>query len=402
MNHNNVNKHALIFGFISVFLTGVGLTIVNPVIPFLVVPYVNESQQATIVTFLAAAYAAALFLAAPILGNLSDRFGRRPVLLISLLGAALGYLIFGIGGSLALLFLGRIIDGLTGGEIAALFAYFADITPPQKRTRFFGWISATVGIGTALGPVIGGILANWGNNMPFFVGAVICLLNATYGFIFMPETLPLDKRKQKITWHHLNPLQQLIKILTLPVINRILFTGFLLWLPNGGLQAIFSQFSIDTFAWKPTLIGVMFAMIGILDIFSQTLIMPVLLRHFSDQKIISLGMIAEIFGYFFIGMAYLAHTSSIFVGGMILFSLGDAIFCPAFNGLLSKMTAENSQGQVQGGAQSIQALARIIGPLLIGQLYRITPISPAIAGVFFILCALLFLKHQKLPVPLEK
>lgn len=396
MNRTNTNKHALIFGFISVFLTGVGLTIVNPVVPFLVAPYVMPSQQATIITFLAAAYAAALFFAAPVLGALSDHFGRRPVLLISLLGAALGYLIFGIGGSLWCLFLGRIIDGLTGGEIAAIFAYFADITPSQKRTQYFGWISATVGIGTALGPVIGGVLATFGNSVPFFIGAIICLLNAGYGFIFMPETLPLNQRNHNMSWHHLSPIRQLTKILTLPVINRILFTGFLLWLPNGGLQAIFSQFSIDTFAWKPALIGLIFAMMGILDIFSQSLIMPFLLQHFSDQKIISLGMIAEVLGYFFIGTAYLTHASSIFVGGMILFSLGDAIFGPAFNGLLSKITAESSQGQVQGGAQSIQSLARIIGPLLIGQLYRLTPLSLALSGIIFILCALFSLKQLEI------
>ncbi|BCA86198.1 tetracycline resistance MFS efflux pump [Enterococcus saigonensis] len=395
MNHSYSNKHALIFGFISVFLTGLGLTIVNPVLPFLVAPYVKVSQQASVVTCLAAAYATALFLAAPILGALSDHFGRRPILIISLIGAAIGYSIFGVGGSLRLLFLGRIIDGITGGEIAAIFAYFADITPVEKRTHYFGWISAIVGIGTALGPVIGGLLANFGNNTPFFVGAAISILNAAYGFFFMPESLPQERRSQNISFQRLNPLKQLVTILKLPIINRLLFTAFLLWLPNGGLQSIFSQFSIDTFAWKPTIIGLMFSLIGILDIVSQTFLMPLLLKHFSDQKIISLGMIAEIFGYLFIGSAYLTQRTIIFVLGMIIFSLGDAIFNPAFNGLLSKSADENRQGQVQGGAQSIQALARIIGPIVVGQLYHFSHFSPAVLGVVFIFCSFLFLQQSK-------
>lgn len=401
MNHSYSNKHALIFGFISVFLTGLGLTIVNPVLPFLVAPYVKVSQQASVVTCLAAAYATALFLAAPILGALSDHFGRRPILIFSLIGAAIGYSIFGVGGSLWLLFLGRIIDGITGGEIAAIFAYFADITPFEKRTQYFGWISAIVGIGTALGPVIGGLLANFGNSTPFFVGAAISLLNAAYGFFFMPESLSQERRSQNISFQKLNPLKQLLTILKLPIINRLLFTAFLLWLPNGGLQAIFSQFSIDTFAWKPAIIGLMFSLIGILDILSQTFIMPLLLKHFSDQKIISLGMTAEIFGYLFIGSAYLTHQAIVFVLGMIIFSLGDAIFNPAFNGLLSKSADENTQGQVQGGAQSIQALARIIGPIVAGQLYRFSHFSPAVLGVVFISCALNFLRQIKIPLPVK-
>lgn len=144
----SINKHALTFGFISVFLTGMGLTIVIPVLPFLVKSYTsNPSAQATAVTLLSSIYALSVFLAAPVLGALSDRYGRRPVLIISLLGSALGYFVFGLGGALWVLFLGRIIEGLTGGEISAIFAYFADITPSNERTKYFGWIMRLSGLG---------------------------------------------------------------------------------------------------------------------------------------------------------------------------------------------------------------------------------------------------------------
>lgn len=392
MNKATLNPHAVIFGFISVFLTGLGLTIVTPLLPFMVAPYASTSHQATVVTLLAAAYAAALFVAAPVLGALSDRFGRKPVLLLSLVGAAVGYVIFGIGGSLWLLFIGRIIDGLTGGEIAALFAYFADITPPQQRTRYFGWISAVVGIGTALGPLIGGFLAGFGNSVPFFVGAAISLLNAVYGFFFMPETLDPAKRSFAIRLSHLNPFSQLHGLFLLPNVKRLLLAGFLLWLPNGSLQAIFSQLSLDSFSWQPAVIGLMFAMIGIMDILVQTFVMPSLLRVLNDKQITRLGMLSEINGYLLLLLSIPGKSPLFYSVGMILFSFGDAVFGPAYNGLLSKSANQAQQGQLLGGAQSIQALARVAGPLLGGQLYLFSHATPALMGILGIGTALFVLK----------
>lgn len=146
-----MDKHALIFGLISVFLIGIGFSIITPVIPFLVEPYVvHPNNQAIIVTLLISVYAVCMFFSAPILGALSDRFGRRPLLLFSLLGAAIGFLVFGIGGSLWVLFAGRIIEGITGGSISTIFAYFADITPKEQRTKYFGWVSAIAGVGSVM------------------------------------------------------------------------------------------------------------------------------------------------------------------------------------------------------------------------------------------------------------
>lgn len=395
MNHS-INKHALSFGFLSVFLTGLGLTIVSPVLPFLVTNYTDDPKmQATAITLLTAIYAFSVFLAAPILGALSDRYGRRPVLILSLLGSALGYFIFGFGGALWVLFLGRTIEGMTGGEISALLAYFADITPVNERTKYFGWISAVVGIGTAIGPILGGVLATFGNSVPMYVGTLITIFNAVYGYFFMPESLAKEKRTTNISLKKLNPFTQLASVLSFTSIKWLLISGFLIWLPNGSLQAIFSQFSIDTFSWKPMLIGLTFSIIGLLDIFSQIVIMPRLLRFLTDKKIALIGISSEIVGYCFLVFSSLFAVPTIFIIGIIFFGLGDSLFGPSFSGMLSKSVTANEQGRIQGSSQSIQALARVIGPLIGGQLYSLlSHTMPAIMGIILLVLSAMILVRR--------
>ncbi|MCF8888871.1 MULTISPECIES: MFS transporter [Priestia] len=394
----SINKHPLTFGFITVFLTGLGLTIVSPVLPFLVKTYTSSpSSQATAVTLLTSIYALSVFLAAPVLGALSDRYGRRPVLIISLIGSAFGYFIFGLGGSLWILFLGRTIEGLTGGEVSAIFAYFADITSSNERTKYFGWISAVVGVGTALGPIIGGALATFGNSVPMYAGTVITLLNAIYGYFFMPESLEKSRRSFSISVRELNPFIQLSKVFSFKSVKWLLIAGFLVWIPNGSLQAIFSQFSIDTFAWQPIFIGLTFSIIGVLDIFSQTIIMPRLLKFLTDKKIALLGMISQIIGFILISISALTDFYFVFIVGMIFFGLGDSVFGPSFNGMLSKSVSDSEQGHILGGAQSIQSLARFIGPIIGGQLYSVVShTTPAVMGVVLIGISTLVLskKHR--------
>ena len=393
-----MNKHALSFGFISVFLTGLGLTIVSPVLSFLVANYTDDSNaQATAITLLTAVYACSVFIGAPILGSLSDRYGRRPILIISLFGSAIGYFIVGVGGALWVLFLGRIIEGVTGGEISAIFAYFADITLISERTKYFGWISAVVGIGTATGPLIGGALATFGDNVPMYVGACITLCNAIYGYFFMPESLIQSKRTTSISLKKLNPFSQLVRIFSFASVKWLLLSGFLIWIPNGSLQSIFSQFSIDTFVWKPMMIGFSFSIIGFLDIFSQAVIMPRLLRFLTDKKIALFGISSEIIGYCFIACSAFLAVPMIFIIGMIFFCLGDSVYGPSFNGMLSKSVSDNEQGRIQGSSQSIQALARVIGPVIGGQLYSwVSHTVPAIMGVILLVLssALLYQRYQ--------
>lgn len=385
-----VDKKALVFGLISAFLCGIGFTIISPVVPFLVQPYTNSpEEQAIVVTMLTSVYAICVFFAAPGIGALSDRYGRRPLLLACLLGSAIGYLVFGIGGALWVLFAGRIIEGVTGGSISTIFAYFADITPREHRSKYFGWLSAFSGVGCVIGPTVGGLLAKFGYSVPMYFGAIITLLNVIYGFLYMPESLDKKNRLKEITLARLNPFIQLANVLSVKNLKRLLVSAFLLWIPNGSLQSVFSQFTIDTFNWKPAIIGLVFSIMGIQDIISQGFIMPKLLRKLSDRQIAILGMTSEIIGYSFIAASALFSFYPIFIVGMFIFGFGDSIFGPSFNGMISKAVDSSEQGRIQGGSQSIQSLARIIGPIIGGQIYvSLGHAAPAFMGMILIAVAI--------------
>ena len=375
------NKHSKVFGYVSVLFTGLGFTIVSPVLPFLTLPYSHSiHQQAFYITLLMSVYALAAFLSAPILGSLSDHFGRHPILIISLLGSSIGY-------SIWMLFLGRIIEGLTAGEISTLYAYFADITEPNERTKVFGWMGALVGIGTTLGPIIGGLLAELGNSVPIFIGALFTFLNAVYGYTFMLESLPIKKRSVDLSFSHVRPFHQLQQLFKISSVIPLLTAGFAVWLAAGSLQSIFSQFSIDAFQWKAGLVGLSFSLIGILDTVSQLFIMPRLLKKFSEQQITRIGMFSEILAYLFITLSGILLLPILFLFGIICYGFGDSIFTPVFNGQLSNSVSDNQQGLVMGGTQSIQSLSRVIGPLIAGQLYAAAPFLPTVFGFLLMIFA---------------
>ncbi|MBC1589666.1 MFS transporter [Listeria welshimeri] len=391
-----IDIKTLLFGLIAVFLCGMGFSIIMPVVPFLVAPYVNNSsEQALMVTLLTSVYALCVFFAAPGLGALSDRFGRRPVLLLCFIGSAIGYFIFGLGGALWVLFLGRIIEGITGGSISTLFAFFADITPQENRTKYFGWVSAAAGAGAALGPAFGGFIAHFGYAMPFFFGVAITLLNFLFGYFYMPESLKKEHRLKSIPLMRLNPFSQLLNILTIKNLGRLLISGFFIWVPNGSLQAVMSQFAIDSFSWKPVLIGMMFSIMGIQDILSQAFIMPKLLLKLTDKQIAIFGMIAEIIGYTLIAASSIFAFAPLLIIGMFIFGFGDSIFGPSFNGMVSKSASANEQGRIQGGSQAIQSLARIIGPIIGGQIYiTLGHAAPAVMGIILIIAAVFILSKR--------
>lgn len=341
------------------------------------------------VTLLTSVYAACVFVAAPVLGALSDKYGRRPLLLLCLLGSALGYFVFGLGGALWVLFAGRIIEGISGGSISTIFAYFADILPPEQRTKYFGWMSAVAGAGSILGPSVGGLLAKFGYPVPMFFAALVTLVNAGYGFLFMQESLDKQKRRVEISWLRLNPFSQLAGLLSVKNLNRLLVSAFLLWVPVGSLQGILSQFTVDQFNWQPAVIGLMFSIMGLQDILSQAFVMPRLLRKYSDKQIAALGMAAEIAGYSLFALSAWASSYLLCIAGMFVFGFGDSIFGPSFNGMLSKSAAAGEQGRVQGGSQSVQALARMAGPLIGGQIYvSLGPAAPAGMGIILVTAAL--------------
>ena len=395
MNKNH--HHALIFGLITTFLMGLGFTIITPVVPFMVAPFATHRAQALIVTALTAIYALCTFVAAPALGALSDHFGRKPILLLSLAGSAIGYLIFGLAGSLSLLFVGRIIDGLTGGNIVTLFAYFADITIEENRTKVFGWTAASVGVGTISGPTVGGLLAHFGNGAPFLFGALISLANLLYGAFVMKESLTKQHRTSNFSITALNPFTQLFNLFKLKNLSRLLIAGILLWLPNGALQGIISQFSLDNFAWEPVFIGLAISIMGLMDILTQIFIMPKLLKIASENQLIKLAIACELIAYVLYTLSALTEIWPIFIIAMVIFGFGDSIFGTAFNGQLSKSASPSQQGQLQGGSQALQSLTRVAGPLIGGQLYTtLGSAAPMIFGFVLLLGALYLLKSKKI------
>ena len=234
-----------------------------------------------------------------------------------------------------------------------------------------------------------GVLAKFGDTVPMYFGAIITLINVVYGIKYMPESLDKNNRLKEITFVRLNPFAQLANILSMKNLKWLLVSAFLLWIPNGSLQSIFTQFTMDTFSWKPALIGLMFSILGFQDIVSQSFIMPKLLIKLSDKQIAILGMVSEIIGYSFIAASALFSLYPLLIIGMLMYGFGDSIFGPSFNGMLSKSVSSSEQGRIQGGSQSIQALARMIYPILGGQIYvSLGHAAPAFMGMILIVAAI--------------
>ncbi|MEO8395010.1 MAG: MFS transporter, partial [Chloroflexota bacterium] len=325
------------------------------------------------------------FIAAPGLGILSDRFGRRPILLFCMLGSALGYLMFGIGGSLAVLFLARIIDGITGANFSVAFAYIADLTPPDERGKFFGWVGAIAGIGFIFGPAIGGLLAKIDLSAPLYFAAAITFANLLFGLLFMPESLDKAHRETHIEIARLNPLSALGQVLAVPQLRWLLIAIFLYYLPFAALTGIIGLFAKDALNWDAAAIGSLFALVGISDIVVQGLLLPRLLKRFGEGKVVVGGLIGQLVGYVLAASVVVVPSPLLMYLGVLILAAGDGLLGPALGGLLSRAAGSRSQGQVQGGSQSMQALARIIGPLGGGELYdRVGHATPYLSGVGFV------------------
>jgi len=379
------NPKAWLFALLTAFLSTMGISIIAPVVPFLVQPYVSDPKAlALIVGALTSAYAICQFIAAPALGALSDRYGRRPILLLCLLGSVIGYLLFGIGGALWVLFLGRIIDGLTGGNLSTLFAYVADITPPSERGQYFGKVGAATGVGFMVGPLIGGLAARVGYTAPLFVGAAITLANTIWGYFFMPESLDQTQRAAALRVAQINPFRQLRDVFAIAHLRWLLLATFLNVLPFAVLQSNVAVLAKDTLNWQPAAIGMVYFGVGLQDIVTQGVLVQRLLPKFGDIKVAIGGMATEIAGYLLIAASAYAG-SALLILGVVLFASGEAVLGPALGGLISRTVNPREQGRVQGGNQSVQALARVAGPVLGGQLYTsLGPSAPYLSGALLV------------------
>ena len=377
---------AFMFITFSAFLAVVGIGIIIPVIPFIVQQYIPGASDKSIafnVGLLTSIYSFCQFFAAPGLGALSDKFGRRPVLLLCLIGSAIGYFLFGIGGSIAILFLSRIIDGLTGGDISTMFAYISDVTKPEERGKLFGFIGATVGVGFMIGPSIGGLMAHISLSAPFYLAGVVTLLNAAFGYFVLPESLKKEHRMTDFSLHHLNPFAQLLSVLSNTTIRVLLFVGFFYFLPFAQLQGIGGVFSKDVLHWSPGNIGFMFLVVGIVDIFTQGVFSQKLMTRFGELKLTVAGLAVTGLAYALNASNVIFHSSMFAYFNVIIFAFGGGLIEPAIGSLISRAASPREQGRVQGANQSLQSITRIVGPLLAAFLYSIGPAGP------YIVCALL-------------
>jgi len=378
-----------------VLMNGIGMTVIFPLLPFLLGNYLHASQIVVGMSALASVFAACTFLAAPIFGALSDRYGRKKILIISLLGSVIGYTLFGIGGALWVLFLGRIIDGLTAGNISTLFAYIADSTEPQERTKWFSYIGAAMGIGCMIGPALGGPLGAISITLPFFVTAGIMFLSIICTYFFLPESLSPEKRSTNFSIKSFNNFGQFKDIFTMKEARALIIVGGFFYVGLGIYQFNFSIFLKDIFSWGPALIGGMFTIIGACDIISRVALLPFLLKKFSERNIGIVGLFGLALG---LGLIILSvHISSpvLIIAAVISITLGEGLFDPSYNGRLSQSVNESSQGKLQGVNQSLQSAYRVLVPLAAGAIYSLSPgILYGLATCIMIVSLILFSKLQ--------
>ena len=384
-------RKAITFLVVTAFLNTMGIGILGPVGPFIVQHYVsNQNVLATVVGWLISVYSICQFIAAPALGLLSDRFGRRPLLLICLFGSAVGYALFGLGGALWVLFLGRIIDGLTGGNMGILFAYIGDLSEPQERGKYFGLFGAVSGIGFIVGPTVGGLTSLFGIQVPVYIAVAITLANMVWGYFYLPESLSKEHRAVHTSLVELNPLKQLRGVFALPQLRWLMLAVFLFAFPFAIYQAMTTVLIKDSLGWNAASIGMIYLVLGVMDILMQGLLVGRLLPIFGEIKLAVGGLVCEMIAYVLIGSIALVPSQAFLWVGIVCFGVGSGLLEPSLMSLVSQAVGPREQGIVQGGGQSLQSLARILGPLWGGFLYaRSGHASPYWSAAVIVILAIL-------------
>lgn len=346
------SRSPLIIIFVTVFIDLVGFGIVIPVLPIYAQKF--NASEATIGVLLAA-YSAMTFLFSPILGRISDRVGRRPVLLASIIGTSIGFLIMGVADSLILLFAGRILDGITGGNISTAQAYIADVTPPEKRSSAMGLIGAAFGLGFIFGPAIGGILSHYSLAAPFFFSAALAAANAVALYFFLPESLTDENRAQAGR----ASIREIFRESGTWQLAAVFATYFFSTLAFSLLTATYTLFSSKRFHLDVTHNGYIFACQGLIGALIQGALLGRLIKLFGEKTLVIVGAVGLMAGLF-----WLPLTQSVpqLLAASACFAIGYSFATPVLNGLASKSVHPASQGRVLGALSSAASLARIIGP----------------------------------------
>jgi len=365
------DKRAWIMLIVLTMLTVIGMTVVLPVLPFVVLQYVShEGDLAIWVGVLEAVNGLCAFLVAPFLGRLSDRFGRRPVIIAAAFGAAFAMTLFGIGGAIWVLVLARVIQGVTAGDLPALFAYLADITPPEKRAQRFGLLGALSGIGMMIGPAIGGLLAAVSLQLPVFLTAAVALTIAILSIFLLPESLKPENRIERISIREIQPFGVFTEAFGRKELRGLMIGFGLLALPFGFFVNNFSVLALDSISWGPTQIGLLTAGVGIIDILIQGVLLGILLPRIGERGVIISGIVAQTIGL--VGLAVVASVFAqpwVFIVGALMLAAGQGAATAALDGAMSNAVGDDEQGWLGGATQSLNAAMNTAAPLIAGALY---------------------------------
>ena len=371
-------RWAVGFIFVTVLLNSIGFGIILPVLPELIVDITGDPvhEAARYGGWLAFAYASMQFIFSPLAGNLSDRFGRRPVLLVSLFVFGIDYLIMGLAPTLAWLFVGRVIAGTSATSFGIANACIADLFPPDRRAQNFGLIGAAFGVGFILGPVIGGFLGEFGPRTPFFVTAGIAFANALFGLFAIPETLKEEDRRP-FRFARANPLGAFRQVGRFPLVTGILGAYFLYMLAHDSLPAIWAFYTMDRYGWAPREVGFSLGVVGVCMLIVQGFLIRKIIPLLGSKRTAYVGLGLAIVAFFGYSLSSVGWAMYIW----IVVGAGSGLIMPAMNGIMSRQIPANAQGELQGLLGSVASSTFIISPVVMTQLFAYFS-SPA-APVYF-------------------
>lgn len=380
-------SRSALFIVATIFIDAIGFGIVIPVLPRLVmeISQFGLADAIAIGGWMSLVYAGAQFLFGPVMGNLGDRFGRRPVLLLTLGGLALDYLLMAAATTLPLLFLGRLLSGVFGSSYGPAQAALADITPPEDRAQRFGLVGAAFGVGFIVGPAIGGLLGEISHRAPFYAAAGLAALNCLYGLTIFPETLPKDQRR-RFDWSRANPLGALRSARALPGMTRLVVALFLWQVASLVYPLTWAYYGIARFGWSNAMIGISLAAAGVSMAVVQALLTGRAVKRFGERRAAMIGILFALTGY--LGYAFATETWMAFaiLGLMALQSLVQ----PSLMAMLSRHATADTQGEAQGIGAMAMGLGSIISPLLLNPAlsYFTSPDAPfRFAGAAFVIAA---------------
>jgi len=352
---------AVAFIFITILLDTLALGLVIPVLPKLVESFVDNdtATAARIFGLFGTAWAAMQFFFSPVLGGLSDRFGRRPVVLLSNFGLALDYVLMALAPSLTWLFVGRVISGITSASISTSFAYIADITPPERRAAVFGKVGAAFGAGFILGPALGGLLGGMDPRLPFWVAAGLSFANALYGLLILPESLPRDRRAP-LRWKSANPLGAVDLLRSDSVLAGLSVANFFAQVAHVVLPSTFVLYATYRYGWNAATVGLTLAMVGICAMAVQGAGVGPIVRRLGERRALLLGLGCGALGFLIFGAAPSGPLFWLGIPVMALWGVAGA----AVQALMTRLVAPDQQGQLQGAITSVQSVSQLVGPFL--------------------------------------